>query len=37
MKKLFVGAMVLVAAMIASSCGNNNSAQKNVIPLLLQS
>ena len=30
MKKLFIGAMMLVAAMLVSGCGNNNSAQKNV-------
>ena len=30
MKKLFIGAMVLVAALIVTGCGNKNSAQKNV-------
>ena len=30
MKKQIIGAMMLVAALIMTSCGNNNSAQKNV-------
>lgn len=30
MKRQLIGAMMLVAALIATGCGNNNSAQKNV-------
>ncbi len=30
MKKAFIGAMMLIAALIVSGCGNDNNAQKNV-------